>query len=202
LCVLGAEAVAGLSWQGLKTLASGFYNDAYLFDQNACSSPRLVIWLGSGEEVKKAQDLFWEAVGGQVRQRYELQPVNAVDKYAQLLEISLDCPWVKRVLRHGNWIYRLEITEIPSDLEQVAGKFGTFLEYAAESVDTVAKAVTERFQTLVYFGVEKDDLRGFVLRNRLTGIDRVVPIGAALDIGVIWDGYDLIRTLSRVINFK
>jgi hypothetical protein len=33
----------------------------------------------------------------------------------------------------------------------------------------------------------------------LIGVDRIVPIGTALDIGIYWDGYDLIRTLSRVI---
>jgi hypothetical protein len=38
-----------------------------------------------------------------------------------------------------------------------------------------------------------------VISNGLTGIDRVVSVGKALDIGVIWDGYDLIRTMSRIV---
>lgn len=36
--------------------------------------------------------------------------------------------------------------------------------------------------------------------RRLRGIDRIVPIGQAMDIGATWDGCDLVRTLSRVIS--
>jgi hypothetical protein len=39
-----------------------------------------------------------------------------------------------------------------------------------------------------------------VVSNGLSGIDRIVPVGKALDMGVIWDGYDLIRTMSRIVN--
>ena len=41
-----------------------------------------------------------------------------------------------------------------------------------------------------------------VLRNNLLGIDRVVPIGKALDINLIWDGYNVIDSLSRVISLE
>ena len=38
-----------------------------------------------------------------------------------------------------------------------------------------------------------------VYQNRIKGIDRVVPFGKTLDIGLVWDGYDLIREMSRKI---
>ena len=31
---------------------------------------------------------------------------------------------------------------------------------------------------------------------------RMVPISSALDIGGIWDGYDIVRSLSRIIDYK
>ena len=34
------------------------------------------------------------------------------------------------------------------------------------------------------------------------GIDRVVPIGQALDMTFIWDGYDINRLLSREIEIR
>ena len=40
------------------------------------------------------------------------------------------------------------------------------------------------------------------MRNNLLGIDRVVPIGKALDISLIWDGYDVIDSLSRTITLE
>ncbi|MEI8274037.1 MAG: acyl-CoA reductase, partial [Paludibacter sp.] len=35
--------------QNTSKIADGFFNDTYLFDQNACSAPRLVIWTGINE---------------------------------------------------------------------------------------------------------------------------------------------------------
>ncbi|MCM1234259.1 MAG: acyl-CoA reductase, partial [Ruminococcus flavefaciens] len=60
--------------------------------------------------------------------------------------------------------------------------------------------VDEKFQTLLYFGIEKKELIEMIVKNHLTGIDRVVPIGNALDIDVIWDGYDIIAVLSRKLG--
>ena len=35
--------------------------------------------------------------------------------------------------------------------------------------------------------------------NSLRGIDRIAPVGHTMDFALTWDGYDLIRTLSRRI---
>jgi len=73
---------------------------------------------------------------------------------------------------------------------------------AARSIDeqlaAVAGAVTRKCQTLSYLGFDPEALREWVLANRLTGIDRIVPVGRTAEFGLIWDGYDLIRTLSRI----
>ena len=62
--------------------------------------------------------------------------------------------------------------------------------------------VTEKYQTFCYFGVDPEEIRKTVLAHHLAGIDRITPIGKAMDIGVIWDGYDLIRMLSRIVNVE
>jgi len=66
----------------------------------------------------------------------------------------------------------------------------------------IAHIVNEKYQTLVYYGLSLPELSEFVTKNQLKGIDRIVPIGQALDIDVIWDGYDLIGTLSRIIDVR
>ena len=45
-------------------------------------------------------------------------------------------------------------------------------------------------------------LKPFLLNNNLLGIDRIVPIGQALEIDIVWDGYEVINSLSRVISLK
>ena len=59
--------------------------------------------------------------------------------------------------------------------------------------------VTEKFQTITQFGVDAVQLAQQIAAAHLRGIDRIVPIGKAMDIGVFWDGHDLIRELSRVV---
>ena len=39
-----------------------------------------------------------------------------------------------------------------------------------------------------------------IIKQNLKGIDRIVPVGKALDIDIQWDGYDLVHYLTRIIN--
>ena len=64
------------------------------------------------------------------------------------------------------------------------------------------KFITKKCQTLTYFGLDKKQVKSFLLKNNLLGIDRVVPIGNGLDINLIWDGYDVIESLSRNITLE
>ena len=64
------------------------------------------------------------------------------------------------------------------------------------------KVVTEKFQTVTQFGIDAAELAREVASAHLRGIDRIVPVGQAMDIGVVWDGFDLVRSLSRVIGVR
>ena len=56
LCILAAKAINEASQIELEKLISNFYNDVYLFDQNACSSPHLILWQGEDQEILKAKE--------------------------------------------------------------------------------------------------------------------------------------------------
>jgi hypothetical protein len=200
-CIIDAEAVSHLDDAGMNRLANGFYNDAYLMDQNACSSPHLVVWLNT-DRCPKSKKIFWDSVYSVVLSKYELHPVSAIDKYVLLCESAIGISNVTELKRYGNYLYCIEIDGIPDQLDSFRGKYGLFYEYNAKDVNCLSKAINLRYQTLTYFGVDKSCLADFVVKNRLSGIDRIVPIGSALDIGVIWDGYDIVRTLSRIIECK
>ena len=40
-----------------------------------------------------------------------------------------------------------------------------------------------------------------VILNNLSGIDRAVPIGSSHNLGFVWDGYNIEKQLTRVIDF-
>ena len=186
-----------LNPENLNQLAERFYNDTYLFDQNACSAPHLVVWTGS--HVEEAKHLFWNAVQQVTEQRYQFQEVMAVDKLTALYKQSCAMPTCEEQTRN-NLLRRVEITELPCDIDTFRCAGGYFTEYTAKSLDEIASIVNTKYQTLAYFGFEKDELKDFVLRNRLTGIDRIVPFGETTAFSLTWDGMNLIERMSRIVD--
>ena len=181
-------------------LAEDFYNDTYLMDQNACSSPMVICWLNDREDGRKR---FWDAVMAVTREKYLLQAAVVVDKYTKSCEDAIDrFDNILRITRETNLLYRVELKRLESGLEDYRGKGGYFYEYSMKSLDELAAAVTEKFQTITWFGLDPERIRRMVIDHRLSGIDRITPVGKAMDIGIIWDGYDLVRMLSRIVNVE
>lgn len=187
------------SANGLNQLAERFYNDTYLFDQNACSAPHLVVWTGSKENVEQAKSIFWNAVQRVTEQQYQFQDVMAVDKltalYKQACAMSIHDEETK-----NNILRRVEIDTLPQNIDSFRCAGGYFTEYTARSLDEVAPIVNEKYQTLAYYGFDKQELSDFVLRNHLTGIDRIVPFGETTAFSLTWDGMNLIERMSRIID--
>jgi len=201
-CAINAESLLQCSDKKLSRLADGFYNDTYLMDQNACSSAHLVVWLGDGRTLSKAKSRFWESVYAKAADKYFLGPVSAVNKLTTLYENAIDLQGISAVSRYDNVLYVVELNHLPNNMEDIRGSCGYFYEYSAKSLDDIAHIINDKYQTLTYYGIDKGSLAAFVLNNKLTGIDRIVPIGSALDISVVWDGYDLVRALSRICDVK
>lgn len=197
LCLMDPKAIEQATEQAVETLAEQFYNDTYLMDQNACSSPQMVVWT---RECQTGRRRFWDAVFRTAKRQYVLQDAVSVDKYTQLLSDILCCDTVSEVWKRENFLYGIELSALPEDITELRGKSGYFYEYHLKDWAQLQERVTEKFQTITYFGLDAEEIRRFVVERQLRGIDRIVPVGKALDIGIVWDGYDLVRTLSRQIE--
>ncbi len=197
ICMLDGARVLAAEERELKKLAQDFYNDTWLMDQNACSSPRLIFWLNAADEAKAR---FWDAAHGLAEKKYILQPASAMDKYVQLCADAAGGLAIGGVTRMGNLTYRIALSALPEDVTGLRGKCGYFYEYDLADLHELSPRITEKFQTITYFGVEPRTLQSWVLEAGLRGVDRIVPVGKAMDIDVIWDGYDIIRALSRIVS--
>jgi len=200
LCVIDQQAIQSMREKELIRLAERFYNDTYLMDQNACSSPYLVLWLGKKDEV--AQERFWSAVYAIVAKKYDLEAISSIDKYTRFCQAAALLDSVVSLKRMGNFVYRVGLKQLPEDLQLYKENSGYFYEYAPKNLAGISHIISDKYQTLTYFGIDKNMLLDFVVDNMLSGIDRIVPIGQALDIGVMWDGYDVVRTLSRIVEVR
>jgi len=197
LCVINADLY--INETSPKKIASAFYNDTYLFDQNACTSPHLVIWLGTDENVKRAKGIFWSNLHEVVTARYQFQPHLAVDKLTAFYNQAIHMEGIKKTETPDNLIWRIELNNLPEDIDQYRCNGGYFSEYTA-SLSELNSIISDKYQTLVYYGFEKEDLIKFISQNKPGGIDRIVPIGQTTDFSLTRDGCNLIETLSREIS--
>jgi len=88
----------------------------------------------------------------------------------------------------------------PADQAAVAGRFGRFTESIFSHLDLALKALDNE-QTLTYIGFDKESIGQAVLLSGAL-VDRIVPVGAALDIGIVWDGVDTLQRLSRIVDIR
>ena len=51
-----------------------------------------------------------------------------------------------------------------------------------------------------YYGFKKNKLKKLIKIIRPNGVDRVVPVGRTMDFSLFWDGNDLIKSFSRIIE--
>ena len=194
MAVINADEL--VNERNMRKVAESFYNDTYLFDQNACSAPHLIVWLGKLENMEKAQEIFWTAVQDEVKRKYEFQAVLAVDKLTAFYRQAIAMDIQKEPIE-DNTLVRVKLKQLSPVIDEFRCAGGYFSEYVASSLDEMAAIVKNRYQTLAYYGLNREELNRFVVDNRLVGIDRIVPLGETTSFSFTWDGYNLIQTLSR-----
>ena len=180
-----------------KSLARGFYNDTYLFDQNACTSPRLVIW--TGNQIEKAKETFWTELLTIVLKEYENYPVRAIDKLklAYLIAAHFEGTTIKSMT---NWLHLVDIVVIDTKILDYVGNSGLFIEYSVkQSLIELRPLLGDKIQTVSYFGYEPKSLRDELINIHPQGIDRLSTIGQTMDFNLHWDGYDLINEMTKEI---
>lgn len=180
-------------------VAQDFYNDTYLFDQNACTSPQLIFWLGEKEAAEKASREFFSQLHKLVKEKYTMPETAAVDKLMAACRSAADLG--ARVIDMPDQLISLiRVGELSPELPEYRCACGSFIEYIGTDLQPLSEIVDEKYQTLAYVGELSEKLEAFVLENGLRGLDRIVPVGRTMDFSLIWDGYDLIREMSRVVD--
>lgn len=191
------DSGAWLSAADPDAVIRGFFYDTYLSDQHACSAPRAVFW--RGPRVDDARADFWARVERAASDRYALQSVAAVRKLEYAMCLAAETPGMK-LSPGSNYVARVWSPRIRPEMLETNPGHGCFLETAINTLDDLLPVLARNIQTLSYFGLDPEELRAFLKRSAPLGIDRVVPVGRTLDFTLLWDGYDVIGALSRIVQ--
>jgi Acyl-CoA reductase (LuxC) len=194
-----ADSYLRLPDEEREQLADRFFNDAFWFDQLGCSSPRLVLWCGEPTCTLESSADFFPRVAACVRRRgYVLADAHSIEKLVFSASAVLDLP----VSACRRWP---EVTVLTLDslsgFDRAHPGGGLFFEAHLRSIAELAPALSRKDQTLTSFGFEDEELRAFIQLLNGRAIDRVVPVGQALQFGRFWDGHDLLIEFCRQIYF-
>ncbi len=200
LAVFDTASVLNAGEEQVNSWVDGFYNDTFWFAQMACSSPRLILWLGGDENnINNARTRFWNLFENRVATASpgfdQTDYVNkrvAVDTLALHAKISISETSTNEIVRV--W---LDKPALHSELHCGAG---LFFEAAITEFDDLQPLLSRKIQTVSSLGVTHEQWSDFLSTGDVAGIDRVVPVGKALDFDYVWDGYDMPRLFLREIT--
>lgn len=199
--IIGAAAYNGLDEKKRAELADRFFNDTFWFDQMACSSPRLVIWYGLPGGTERAARVFFEELERAVdRKGYSAGAGARLNRFAFGCRAALDGPVSAMQRFHGRF-ETLTLTELTPFCREHCGG-GLLYQFHTGTLAPVAQFVSRRDQTATYFGLAGEELCEMATLMGARGVDRVVPIGQALEFGRYWDGYDLFLELTRHVDVR
>lgn len=185
-----------------ETFIKEFYRDTFLFDQNGCSSPTHVYWVGSEKQVILVRKFFWQDLQAFIKSNYSLDYGLSMRKFTEACKFLAQNPTVELFYHFGNWLYLFWFNSdhLTSNSERL--RFGSFIESRIDSLTQFANQVDNRVQTVTYKGFKLENIMDLVKSNPKSGIDRIVPVGTAISMDINWDGMDIPLMLSKQWGVK
>lgn len=196
VAIINGHEILRASSNTLNKLAKDFYNDTYLMDQNACSSPQIIFWIN---DCKEARTIFWERVNSYVIKKYELNESVSVDKYLSLCRNTINNSNINRLSKFNNNIYLFDISTIDDSTFTTRFKSGMFYEKTIFDYKELNVLQDPMVQTISHFGCDEEKIIYTINYFHMKGINRVTKIGNALEMNFNWDGFNIISVLSRNI---
>ncbi len=201
---LSAEAVRKADNAAFKELIQGFYNDTFWFAQQACSSPRMIAWVGNEADVEAAERRFWPALTKEVEARgAENAPAMVMARLGAAFEYAAHgLAELSNEFRLNSFPTKLDLTgNSLSEVREIHCGNGLFVQMQMQTLGELGPKLTEKEQTLSVYGFEDHDYLDVISTLQPRALDRMVPVGSALAFDQVWDGQELITSFTRRITW-
>ncbi len=183
----------------LTELARRFNNDVLWFGQQACSSPRTLYWVGDAQTVQAARTRFWPLVRAQSAQIAD-EPAALMARVTDAHLMAALSPDLHADAALASYPLTLQAAHADGRLRELQSGHGLVVEAELATLTALADALDDRDQTLVQHGFAREELVALLDRLGNRALDRIVPLGRALDFHSVWDGSDLLDILTRKVT--
>jgi hypothetical protein len=200
LCI-NAKSYLQLSKEDVQKFASLFFNDAYTFDQMGCSSLQTIYFIGDLRICKECLLKFQSDL-------IQFLPKNYHSDLNSLASLKLNRmvdDLINNIVSNqqgNNYIKLLELNENINEALLHGCGGGYFYFRLLNSLDQIKSIQNVKVQTLAHWGFTHNELIQLQGQFNGEGLDRIVPMGEALNFHYIWDGYNLFDELSRKVYIK
>ncbi|MBB5190949.1 hypothetical protein HNQ50_001672 [Silvimonas terrae] len=184
-----------------KQAVEAFHTDAYLFGQAACASPGTLFWVGDVAATRTAQAHFTDLLRHTVSARGpQADAAMVIQKQVATYGLAVE-NIAREITVVCNEITTVQLAAPPRLPRRWLGT-GVFVHWRLDRLQDLLPLLKRQDQTLTWFGFEYAELDAFARQLAGKGIDRIVPLGHALDFSPIWDGYDLLREFTRLVTIN
>ena len=198
LSIINLESLKKINTNEFKKLIKAFFYDSFTMKQQACNSPHFIFW--TGRKDKKIIEKFWISLAEIAEQFSNFSSIDIIDKLNHMCNQFLKIDNLQNYRNYKNFVYVVEYKE--NEIENIRGLNGIFYQKYINNIRGLASYINQKCQTVTYFGFDKKTLKNFILNNKNPGIDRIVPIGKSMNTNFIWDGFDMIKSLSRIVDIQ
>ena len=182
----------------LLALASNLSRDIASFGQQACSSPKLLCWVGGSPNPQK-RGWFFGRLGFLISER-GFSPTSS--------EVMARTSYVHRLAANEDSRVRLAHFDSLLVLESLDGMVprldhpgcGLIIEQTVPSLGELGLFLKPGDQTISQFGYSPKEWTLPITEWGTKAPKRIVAIGAAMDFHFVWDGHDLIQEFTRGVS--
>ncbi|BDX07785.1 acyl-CoA reductase [Planctobacterium marinum] len=188
--------LAGKSQDEIDALAELLWRDISTFQQAACSSPRVLVFSDSPEQQK--QHLY-----SRLMARANSLTNDASTSMNHLVARQLILSQHQDNYLHSDGpLSVVKIHKLHKDYIAWHPAQNFLYEYDVGDLTELFAWLPEQCQTVSHFGFSSDELQRAVAPYLGPSVDRLVPVGQALIFSSHWDGYDVLKQLSRIIELR
>jgi hypothetical protein len=204
-----ASILVNIGERNLNKAAQLLWRDTQPYLQQACSSPRIIYCVNDRKEDKAQVIALLSELNNFAKHHtqsgwYSVSQANEHLVTAQQIMAEQTCGSTD-LLTHAS-VAGLLVSDINDGMLELHSGNGFFICKMCSNLEEVfidiAKLNNEKLQTLSFYNSSIDELAQQKELKSIKGIDRIVPLGQALDFSFHWDGYDLLRELSYATNLE
>ncbi|WP_102795725.1 acyl-CoA reductase [Bowmanella denitrificans] len=164
--------------------------DLLPFRQQACSSPKAIVWWNTSEQLQNAFFLQLNQVLANKENGFDMR--DQVEQFVDCQRMVITHKPAVKTIEH-NHITCLDLDKLLPDYFDIHTGHGLLLNIRVDTLDSLPYA--DKLQTIAVFNIP-DAMQNELMTNHY--VKRVTSLGKALSFQHIWDGVDLCEAFGQL----